>query len=298
MTYWIFPSNKKQFDAIERFKKHKSVNWSTAKLTNIQKGDIVFLYISKPIQAIKIQTKVANISDDIITLNFVSWVDVPQKAFKKFGFSYPQGPRKISEEQADQILKYQSQQEGDSMSNKPSNQRKIPLNQILYGPPGTGKTYSTINKALEILQSYEEITEIPEDRQEQKERFDEFMASGQIEFVTFHQSYSYEEFVEGIKLDLDSQSAESNDMHYVIKDGIFKKLCQKALKNYQDSQKTPEQIKKDVELDKLLEEYANYLEERLQREGKISFKGTMNIIGIHRLKNGDFQSVIIAYEAS
>lgn len=175
---------------------------------------------------------------------------------------------------------------------------KIPLNQILYGPPGTGKTYSTINKALEILQSYEEITEIPEDRQEQKERFDEFMASGQIEFVTFHQSYSYEEFVEGIKPDLDSQSAESNDMHYVIKDGIFKKLCQKALKNYQDSQKTPEQIKKDVEFDKLLEEYANYLEEQLQREGKISFKGTMNIIGIHRLKNGDFQSVIIAYEAS
>ena len=337
MTYWIFPSNKKQFDAIERFKKHKSVNWSTAKLTNIQKGDIVFLYISKPIQAIKIQTKVANISDDIITLNFVSWVDVPQKAFKKFGFSYPQGPRKISEEQADQILKYQSQQEGDSMPNKPNNQRKIPLNQILYGPPGTGKTYSTINEALEILTSEkykdsfvleienkieskmdteaitreniirilekakddtESFVSSKEDRKILNEAFKAFRTKGQIEFVTFHQSYSYEEFVEGIKPDLDSQSAESNDMHYVIKDGIFKKLCQKALKNYQDSQKTPEQIKKDVELDKLLEEYANYLEERLQREGKISFKGTMNIIGIHRLKNGDFQSVIIAYEAS
>ena len=122
------------------------------------------------------------------------------------------------------------------MLNKPNNQRNIPLNQILYGPPGTGKTYATINKALEILKSYDEITEIPEGRQEQKEIFDTFVAKGQIEFVTFHQSYGYEEFVEGIKPDLDSQSAESSNVRYIIKDGIFKKLCQKALKNYQDSQ--------------------------------------------------------------
>lgn len=126
--------------------------------------------------------------------------------------------------------------QGDSMPNKPNNQRNIPLNQILYGPPGTGKTYTTINKALEILKSYDEITEIPEGRQEQKEIFDTFVTKGQIEFVTFHQSYGYEEFVEGIKPDLDSQSAESSDVRYIIKDGIFKKLCQKALKNYQDSQ--------------------------------------------------------------
>ena len=126
--------------------------------------------------------------------------------------------------------------QGDSMPNEPNSQKNIQLNQILYGPPGTGKTYTTINKALEILKSYDEITEIPEGRQEQKEIFDTFVTKGQIEFVTFHQSYGYEEFVEGIKPDLDSQSAESSDVRYIIKDGIFKKLCQKALKNYQDSQ--------------------------------------------------------------
>lgn len=126
--------------------------------------------------------------------------------------------------------------QGDSMSNEPNNQRNIPLNQILYGPPGTGKTYTTINKALEILKSYDEITEIPEGRQEQKEIFDTFVTKGQIEFVTFHQSYGYEEFVEGIKPDLDSQNTETSDVRYIIKDGIFKKLCQKALENYQDSQ--------------------------------------------------------------
>ncbi|WP_455941031.1 McrB family protein [Helicobacter pullorum] len=124
----------------------------------------------------------------------------------------------------------------DSMPNKPNNQRNIPLNQILYGPPGTGKTYSTINKTLEILANYGEIEKIPDNRQKQKEIFDTFVTKGQIEFVTFHQSYGYEEFVEGIKPDLDSQSAESSNVRYIIKDGIFKKLCQKALKNYQDSQ--------------------------------------------------------------
>ena len=126
--------------------------------------------------------------------------------------------------------------QGDSMPNEPNSQKNIQLNQILYGPPGTGKTYTTINKALEILKSYDEITEIPEGRQEQKEIFDTFVTKGQIEFVTFHQSYGYEEFVEGIKPDLDSQNTETSDVRYIIKDGIFKKLCQKALENYQDSQ--------------------------------------------------------------
>ena len=113
---------------------------------------------------------------------------------------------------------------------------QISLNQILYGPPGTGKTYTTINKALEILANYGEIEKIPDNRQKQKEIFDTFVIKGQIEFVTFHQSYGYEEFVEGIKPDLDSQNTETSDVRYIIKDGIFKKLCQKALENYQDSQ--------------------------------------------------------------
>lgn len=126
--------------------------------------------------------------------------------------------------------------QGDAMLNKPNNQRNIPLNQILYGPPGTGKTYTTINKALEILANYGEIEKIPDNRQKQKEIFDTFVTKGQIEFVTFHQSYGYEEFVEGIKPDLDSQNTETSDVRYIIKDGIFKKLCQKALENYQDSQ--------------------------------------------------------------
>src|SRR5690606_13197863 len=72
----------------------------------------------------------------------------------------------------------------------------IPLNQILYGPPGTGKTYATVNRALEILDP-EYLSARREDRAALKRRFDELVSSQRVRFVTFHQSFSYEDFVEG-----------------------------------------------------------------------------------------------------
>lgn len=119
---------------------------------------------------------------------------------------------------------------GESMPNLQTT--KPPLNQILYGPPGTGKTYATIDKTLEILKFYKAIDEIPEDREDKKAIFDEFKQMGQIEFITFHQSYSYEEFVEGIKpIFVDEKGEEveqSKDMAYKVKNGIFKTICKNA----------------------------------------------------------------------
>lgn len=121
----------------------------------------------------------------------------------------------------------------------PSNK---PLNQILYGPPGTGKTYHTIDKALEILlekQPDQDITTlllkaktddlIPNEREKLKFKFDEFRKSGQIDFVTFHQSYGYEEFVEGVKaLEPDHEENQTDELLYRTMPGIFKKLTTKA----------------------------------------------------------------------
>ncbi len=101
------------------------------------------------------------------------------------------------------------------------------LNQILYGPPGTGKTYHTIDKALEIL------GENLENRDDKKAKFDEYVRKGQIVFTTFHQSYGYEEFVEGIKPIIDNDE-NSQEVKYDVKDGIFKELCKKALENRDD----------------------------------------------------------------
>ncbi|EAK0368245.1 restriction endonuclease [Campylobacter sp. US42a] len=106
-----------------------------------------------------------------------------------------------------------------------------PLNQILYGPPGTGKTYHTIDRALEIILKEEKI-QIPseDDRINRKKLFDEYVKNGQIVFTTFHQSYGYEEFIEGIKPRIDNEE-NSKEIKYEIKDGIFKELCEKALEN-------------------------------------------------------------------
>ena len=113
--------------------------------------------------------------------------------------------------------------------------QKQALNQILYGSPGTGKTFNTINKALEIIDS-DFYQQNREDREALKERFEEYKKAGQIEFITFHQSFSYEEFVEGIKAIPAGKDGNENgeDMIYDVVDGIFKKLSNKAKIDFSD----------------------------------------------------------------
>ena len=95
-------------------------------------------------------------------------------------------------------------------------QSKNSLNLIMYGPPGTGKTYHTVNRALDILDSSVDQT----DRVAMKNRFDELTREGRIASVTFHQSFSYEDFVEGLKA-----TSEDGQIKYEVEDGVFKTIC-------------------------------------------------------------------------
>ncbi|XZH20865.1 McrB family protein [Clostridium perfringens] len=92
-------------------------------------------------------------------------------------------------------------------------------NFILYGPPGTGKTYNVINKALEIIDR-DSYGEISDSRERILNRYKQLVESGQIEFCTFHQSYGYEEFVEGLKSD--------GNGNFVTEDGVLKKIAIRA----------------------------------------------------------------------
>lgn len=130
----------------------------------------------------------------------------------------------------------------------------MPLNQILYGPPGTGKTYNTINKALEIIfksddprQNFE-ITDYQNKKYnisyieaiQNKDRvaltaiFDLYKEKKQIVFTTFHQSYGYEEFVEGIRaIPVGEEGNEDGEeMIYAVKEGVFKRMSKASLENY------------------------------------------------------------------
>ncbi|ECO7145409.1 AAA family ATPase [Campylobacter jejuni] len=142
----------------------------------------------------------------------------------------------------------------------------ISLNQILYGPPGTGKTYHTIDKALEIL------GENLESRDEKKAKFDEYVRKGQIVFTTFHQSYGYEEFIEGIKPRIDSKE-NSKEVEYEIKDGIFKELCKKALDNYKVSLLTQEEFVKSEDLENKIEIFLDELVDQQKFIEKIQSGG-------------------------
>lgn len=122
------------------------------------------------------------------------------------------------------------------MPDKAKNTTDIALNTILYGPPGTGKTYYTVIYAVAIIEN-KKLAEIEEEIKtagysEILKRYHDYRTKGQIEFTTFHQSYSYEEFIEGIKpIIIDNNEGEendTNDIQYQVQSGIFKNFCDKA----------------------------------------------------------------------
>jgi len=96
-------------------------------------------------------------------------------------------------------------------------------NQILYGPPGTGKTYNTVLEAVKICE--------PSFKGDYGERYKELQEEGRIEFVTFHQSYGYEEFIEGIRAETIENKNGTSSISYDVQPGVFKRISKLASKN-------------------------------------------------------------------
>jgi hypothetical protein len=115
----------------------------------------------------------------------------------------------------------------------------LPLNQILYGPPGTGKTYHTIARAVALLEQRtdEEMAAQypPEKRAVLRQKFEDYRQAQRIEFVTFHQAFSYEDFVEGIKplppakeSQEEAPVEETKPVQYDVVPGVFRRICESA----------------------------------------------------------------------
>ena len=99
------------------------------------------------------------------------------------------------------------------------------LNRVLFGPPGTGKTFDARSNAVQIIDGH-----MPSDHERTRARFNELLEAGQIEFVTFHQNYAYEDFIEGIRPVLDK-----DELAYELRDGIFKEIAKRASEHQNDS---------------------------------------------------------------
>ena len=167
---------------------------------------------------------------------------------------------KIDKKRLDHVIDSTLYKERDLLMNNQTH----PLNQILYGPPGTGKTYNTINKAIEIIEN--RIVSDDEKRDELKAKFETYKENAQIEFVTFHQSYGYEEFVEGIKA---KTNISTQNIEYSIEKGVFKNLSKRAKENFEDSQKSIEILKEEKSTSQKIEQFLNDA-----LESQIEFKKT------------------------
>jgi 5-methylcytosine-specific restriction protein B len=106
-------------------------------------------------------------------------------------------------------------------------------NIILYGPPGTGKTYATIDEAVKLVDPGF-VTIHGRDRAALKTRFDELVKAGRVRFVTFHQSLSYEDFVEGLRAVSEPEDEGGPaTLSYRVEPGVFRQLCEAAMRDEQ-----------------------------------------------------------------
>lgn len=209
-------SNAKEDKEINAFIKNKATGeWVVGdwKTRNTKKNVCLFFKQSIDIQINTEQEIVNQLHDMMVKMYDHTYKDLQQLISKH--------PLFLTKKQNSSIINMQSSQT-----------QKFPLNQILYGPPGTGKTYHTINEALAIIENktIEDIEneEKTRGRKVLKDRFDDYVQKGQIMFCTFHQSMSYEDFVEGIKPV--KPEIEDTFVKYKVQDGIFKEICEAASK--------------------------------------------------------------------
>ena len=129
------------------------------------------------------------------------------------------GYRKFNKPEFEELIL--GKQIGLSQNGNQKSMNNTPLNQILYGPPGTGKTYSIIDKVVEIFEPNNSFN-----REVKKAKYDQLIADNRAYFTTFHQSMSYEEFIEGIK-----PHTVNDQIKYEVTNGILKDLVEQCFED-------------------------------------------------------------------
>ena len=175
---------------------------------------------------------------------------------------------------------------------------RIGLNTILYGPPGTGKTYNTVSYAVALCDNEDLSSVKAKDYKQVLQRYNELVSEERIAFTTFHQSYSYEEFIEGIRPVIDNDINEDNPsiIEYELESGVFKDFCEKAERATIKSSGFPFPIAKDAKVwkvtvyDTVIDECFKKNQVRIdfdiKDKGAISFVDNINTGDIILTTNG------------
>lgn len=259
-TEWIISGNPKEYRVIEAFRELRKLDWRQSKKANINAGDIVYVFVSEGIWAIRFKCRVNKTNIEVPDIDDHEYVlkersggsadrymelelmeeydgeEYSKDELKKHGFGKsPQNPVRMPASVKDYMESIrESGQKTDRKAIKALEERGVfremkeankefDKNLILYGPPGTGKTYNSATYAVAICdnKSVDELT----DYDAVMARYNELKKAGRIAFTTFHQSYGYEEFIEGIKPVVDDSK---QDVGYTIESGIFKQFCEDA----------------------------------------------------------------------
>ena len=174
-----------------------------------------------------------------------------------------------------------------------------PLNQILYGPPGTGKTWNTVDYALAIIEDESVDTISKNSREGNLQRFNDWKQKGQIQMVTFHQNYNYEDFIEGIRPVLDDEV--NGNIEYELSRGVFREISERASENrWRPGQAEDE----SWDIDELLQAFAEWVDVKLESKEQIDLNvvdrksGTKGIIEVIWSGDDTFKSVLAGTEGN
>lgn len=182
--------------------------------------------------------------------NIFSTILFVQECLKRFGkkddkfvLIYQEKEQIENEQQIESIeVKQKSKDYHSSYSNALIESKNV----IFRGAPGTGKSYLAKEIATDIISNgyFCDYTLLNDEQKKQ------------IEFVQFHPSYDYSDFVEGLR----PKPNEDGSMNFQLEDGIFTKFIKKAQKNFNNSKKNIELIAKQASALELLNDYLSDIE--------------------------------------
>ena len=190
----------------------------------------------------------------IYSWNVFSTLTFVQECLKRFGkpgeefvLTYREKDKKEAEqEEADTVVKEELVQQFKGYRNPYSSMLIESKNIIFHGAPGTGKSYLAKEIAADIISNgyFDDYTMLSDEQKKQ------------VEFVQFHPSYDYTDFVEGLRPKVN----DDGNMGFELQDGIFKSFVDRARRNYENSLKSQETIENETSVQDAMADFFSGIE--------------------------------------